>query len=144
MRIPTPGRCRVDAALSRIRFRSPSAITAVRIGAPGDVPGAEAGRFGEALKLLTFYECSDHELDLTLDGGSFGEAAGLRPMLPIRLRWEGDGGSNEDRDNSRALRSESRKFWARCGSTTGADRRLHRFGINDLTLVSQIWRVRIH
>lgn len=62
-------------------------ITGVRVGGPLDGPRSDAARVAEALGLLAFDICGEHVLELTLDGGLLGEAADLRPALPMRLRW---------------------------------------------------------
>ncbi len=62
-------------------------VTSVRIGTPVHPLRAEAARAVQSHGLIAFEPGGAHRLELTLDAGSRGQSADLRPMLPIRFCW---------------------------------------------------------
>ena len=62
-------------------------VTDVRIDTPAARPFSVAARWAEASGLLSFGGSNDHVLRMTLDEGTSGRVADLRPELPLALRW---------------------------------------------------------
>jgi hypothetical protein len=62
-------------------------LTGVRVTMPGRGVCSPPLRAVERLGIAVFVQGGEHLLELSFDGGWRGEAADLRPELPLVLRW---------------------------------------------------------
>jgi hypothetical protein len=62
-------------------------ITDVRVTLTGDGPFTPSLHAAQQLGIASFVRDRDHLMEVTFDNASRGEAADLRPRLPLTLRW---------------------------------------------------------
>lgn len=79
-----PRRIRSDATGNR---REPRLLTGLRMSLAADAPLSESSRALERIGLVSFERAAPPAAVLEFDGGRGGQAADLRPRLPMSLQW---------------------------------------------------------